>query len=293
MKQYISLISFVAFIIAFSACEEVPPPIDLQAPVVGDTSYVSTDVPSPQEKKVVVEEFSGIRCVNCPAGNAYIVDVSDQNPGKVISMTLHASEFANPLPFSNESFETEETKFLSEFLNVRGYPSASVDRLVYAGQDDISMLAPYSNWGIAIDERLATSPKVNIELSAEYDASDRSIRVQTDMIYTESVPGTHHLSVFLLENGIIDPQQTSDTENHPTGIIMSYEHNHVVRKMLTVSQGIPLPNDGMDAGWTIVRILEDNLDEAWVAENCEIVAVVHQTGDSKEVLQGAKVKLMP
>ena len=285
MSTKYSILSILAIAIAsifvLSSCEEVPPEIVFEAPLV-DSVFVSNSIPAAQTKHVIIEEFSGVRCVNCPAGNAYIKQISDENPGRIISAVLHTGGFAVPYPDSTEDFESEETKNVGSFLQVVGFPSATVDRALFDGQTDIPMLAaPLTNWGVAADERMTLVPPVNVTVSGTYNASDRSVRVRLEMVYTEAVAGDNNFTIYLIENKIIDPQLDLD------GYVANYEHNHVVRKFLTASQGTSVTSQELVSGLTAIKEFEVVLEENWVPENMEVVAFVHRTGDSKEILQGA------
>ena len=52
----------------FSACEEVPPAIDFSEPVVPskDSTYTVSTEPPAQHKAVLIEDITGVRCINCP-----------------------------------------------------------------------------------------------------------------------------------------------------------------------------------------------------------------------------------
>ena len=285
----ISILASIVFIFGLSSCEEVPPPIDFFVPLA-DSTFVASDVPQKQAKVVVLEEFSGVKCVNCPQGNTFVEGLLEEHDDQLISMTLHAGQFAIPLSSSEESFSTEETEIIDDFLEVGGYPAATVDRIQFSGQDFVSMTFPFSSWATAVEERIQTSPSVNLTLSkVEADESERYYRLKVEMIYTEDLSKNNNLSLFILESGIIDPQLTSDPAV-VGGYIGEYEHNHVVRTMLTSPLGTSVNDGGIVKGLTVIKEFEVNFEESWDLGHLEFVAFVHNSGDSKEILQGAKLK---
>jgi len=282
------LIIVLVGLLGLSACEEVAPSIDFTIPLA-DTSYVTIDIPNPQDKVVFIEEFSGVTCVNCPEGNAFVEGLLDKYPGRVISSTLHAGSFAVPISGSDEDFAIEETEIIDNFLGVEGYPAASVDRQLFTGEL-IAMNSPYANWEAATEAQLQKSTPVNIDLVVDCDKNDQYIKVSTKLTYTKDSEAEHNLSLFLLESKIIDPQLSAQVAG---GYIANYEHNHVVRDMLTSPLGISISNTSLVEGLTVIKEFELELADNWVVENCEIIAIVHKTGDSKEVVHGAKDKLEP
>jgi len=285
MKKIFGFI-VLGLIFLIGACDEVPPAIDFTIPLT-DTSYVESTLPTKQQKNVLIEEFSGVTCVNCPSGNAFVEELVDRYDGRVITATLHAGSFATPLNISNEDFEIAETAQIDATLGVVGYPAAAVDRIQFSG-DGIPMNSPYSNWEAATEEQLKKSTPVNIELTSEYDAKENYLKVRTKMTYTEDIQDNHNLSIYLLESKIIDPQLSVDA---PGGLIKDYEHNHVVRDMLTSSSGVPVHSSSIVEGLTIIKEYEINLSVNWNVDNCELVAFVHKTGTDKEIIQSVKNKI--
>ncbi len=276
----------LGLLVLMSACEEVPPAIDFTVPLT-DTSYVVSSIPAKQDKVVLIEEFSGVTCVNCPGGNAFVEDLIEKHEGRVITATLHAGSFATPLNISNEDFEIEETAQIDGMLGVTGYPAAAVDRIQFAG-DGIAMTSPYSNWEAATEQQLEKTTPVNIDLSYEYDETENILKVRTVLTYTEDIQGNHNLSLFLVESKIIDPQLSVDA---PGGLIKEYEHNHVVRDMLTSSSGVPVNNVSIVEGLTVIKEYELNILESWNVDNCAVIAFVHKTGQENEIIHSSEKKL--
>lgn len=295
MKYFLTLCCFTLVFVQYS-CNEVPPFIDLAREpgeagpnLLSDSSYVNPTVPTPQERIVVVEDFSGVACNNCPKGNQVVADLIEEHDGRVIGMTLHAGNFALPRPENVDTFLTPETTELSTFLNVLGYPSAAIDRIQYPNEFSISV--PQTNaWAGYTEERMEIAPPVNVEIISEYDKDIKRFTATIKATYTQDMPdeSAHNISIFLLESGIIDLQDTNDTDAFPSGKIENYEHNHVVRDMMTPASGTLLTSGPFVAGLTVEKKYTMLLKEKWNSENMNIVAFVHRTGDSKEILQAAE-----
>ena len=67
--------------------------ITLSTIITAQTSFVST---SPENKNVVLEDFTGIYCPNCPDGHLKAQDIYDANPGDVVLINIHTGSYANP-----------------------------------------------------------------------------------------------------------------------------------------------------------------------------------------------------
>ena len=86
-----------------------------------------------------------------------------------------------------------------------------------------------------------------------------------------------NLTVLIIEDGITDVQLT------PDGIVNDYTQSHAFRTMLTNTIGNPIVNLNEES--MVGQNFSFSLPADWVAENCTVIAFVHESGASKEVLQ--------
>src|SRR5690625_4110708 len=84
---------------------------------------------TPQNKKVVLEEFTGINCVFCPDGHTRAQTIKDQNPDDVILVNVHVGPFANP-GSGQPDFRTSFGTALANQSGLTGYPSGTINRHV-------------------------------------------------------------------------------------------------------------------------------------------------------------------
>lgn len=276
----------VLLFILLPSCKEIPPYIDFTE-TLSDTSYLDV-VETPQNRIVLLEEFSGVRCVNCPAGHEESKNIAAAHPGRFAYMVLHAGFLTAPYPDSQQQFVIEETSFLYDFLEVLAVPAAAIDRVKFSNENTIALLNA-NTWAAKVEQELQKPTPANLYLTKEYDPDTRTLRVTAKISYTQTVSTDNNLSIFITESHIIDPQLKP--EGASSTVDPSYEHNHIVRDMLTAPQGIVL-NADKTPGRVIVKVFETNLPDNWVAENCEITAFVHNAGDNKEILQGATIKIV-
>ena len=60
---------------------------------VGAQTFVST---APENKNVILEEFTGISCVYCPDGHKIGQQLHDANPNDVFLININTGGYANP-----------------------------------------------------------------------------------------------------------------------------------------------------------------------------------------------------
>lgn len=273
MRKYLSV---VLLFLAFS-CTEIPPVIN---PVGQSEQPVDSTA-----RKVLIEEFTGVRCVNCPAGTAEVLRLQEQYQGQVIAVALHAGSFAQPYPDSQLDFRTPETASLLTYLkSPLGYPSAVVNRRLFDGERDLQLSK--SLWPVFVAEEANRRAEVRLDLLVQYDDIDRQILVDVAMAALEEMMAEPlKISVMLVEDRVEDVQLT------PEGKQSDYVHRHNLRDMLTAFNGNGI-NGGLPLGETVNRNYFYTLPSEWRAEECAIIAFVHLDGELKDVLQVEKRKLI-
>ncbi len=260
-------------LLLFFSCTEIPPEI----PTGGGNNPIGE-----QQRQVLIEEFTGVRCVNCPAGSAQIEDLLALYGEQLVAVSIHAGEYAPPLPESMYDFRTDEGDQLIDYLGAPfGYPSAVVNRKQFEGE--FAMQLGQSKWAGYIAEELTVPPKVKISIASSYDPSSRNLQVTVKVLPQEDLPDNLNLSVMITENGIVDYQVT------PAGTIPDYVHKHVLRDMLTPYDGEPFGTP-LTAGTEIERSYNLTLPSDWDADACHLIAFVSMSGNDKDVLQAHQIK---
>lgn len=270
----ISYLFFLFLALRFFACEEIPPTLN---PGGGNNNGGNTPVEE-QQRQVLIEEFTGVRCVNCPAGSDAIEALLNIHGEQLVAVGIHAGFFAVPYAESNENLATDAGAAILSFVGEPlGYPTAVVNRTQFDGEESLQLAQ--SQWAGYIAQELLTPPSVKIEILPDYNSDDRSLDVSTKLYVQETLTNPDiRLTVYITENNIEDAQLT------PDGLQVDYNHKHVFRDVLTAVSGDVL-GEAFTANTTIERDFTFTLPDHWVAEECHVVAFVHLGGGSKEVLQ--------
>lgn len=271
-----------AVVLLFWGCEEIPPVI---SPVVEVEGVCEDPAPiTDQQRQVLVEEFTGVRCVNCPAGSAALEELIGQHGEQVVAVSIHAGSFAPPYPESNDTMRTDEGEEILSFVGEPlGYPTAVVNRKKFPGGFNLQL--PRNGWPGAIEQELEEPARVLIDINNNYDEATRELEtcVTLQMIDDLSVEESVLLTVMLIENNIVDMQLTPESSEPDP----NYVHKHVFREVLSGAAG-NLIQDEVTAGSFVQRSFALTLNEKYKQEDCSIVAFVHLGGDTKVVLQAEK-----
>lgn len=270
-KYLPTLISLIA-LISLISCEE-------------KERVIVPFVPS-GNRVVLLEEFTGKSCTNCPKGSREIENLLTQFPNNLISVSIHAGYFANQdlLPLGIYDFRTEEGDFLYGYLGAPfGYPSGVVDRTPRGGEMQIGL----QQWASAVNNDIQIPPAIEIAITRTYDAGTHQLNVTIDGIGKENVTADLRLSIMLTESGIVDAQDDQEAG----GIVPDYVHNHVLRDMLTPAAGEPFATS-IKTGEQFSKNYSITLSDQWVPENMEIVAFVSAvSGGNFPVLQATHIHL--
>lgn len=284
-KFHLSLFTFLIFTFAIHSCKEVGPNINLKnnRNVVSDTTYIESPVATAELKNAVIEEFTGVRCPNCPQGHQTIAAIKAANPGRVISVSLHPiNSLGIHYHFSQDTFENSSAQTLFDYLVQIGLePAAAIDRIP---ANSTSVLFDRSVWNTKVASQLALSTPVNIVLDKSYDSTTRELTIVTELHYTQNVAAENKLTLLLTESDIISAQLNGSV------IDTFYNHKDIQRAFVSEIQG-DLIEQPRDAGRVIIKVYKTTLAAKWKPENMHILAYVHEFGTSKLVYQGKEIEV--
>jgi len=220
------------------------------------------DLEIPQgDRNVLIEEFTGVQCPNCPDGSAIIKQLKAELGDRLVPISIHHGFFARPLPESQQDLNCHcgygDALVQAVGKGPLGYPAAVINRRkvgqkLYPNKDE---------WRALVFEELRRPAPVQMFLRVEGDSSNTSWPIQLRMAFSESLEDLK-LIVVLVEDGIrevqILPDGTHDSD---------YVHYYVLRKPIT-------PPEGLDLG-------------------SSVIGFVFQPGLQNGVLQAVSTPLVP
>ncbi|WP_347373031.1 Omp28-related outer membrane protein [Aequorivita sp. Q41] len=208
-------------------------PLILVLALFASATYGQTIVSnSPQNKNVVLEEFTGIHCTFCPDGHRIANEILAANPGRVVLINIHVGGYATP-GAGEPDFRTPYGTAIVGQTGLTGYPAGTINRHVFPGRENTSGgTSMYRNfWNISSTETLALSSPVNVAVEASIDVNTNVLTVHVEGYYTANSPEpTNFLNVALLQNNTKGPQTGGGAGNN-------YNHNHRLVEMLTGQWG--------------------------------------------------------
>lgn len=219
---------------------------------------------APQDRTVLLEDFTGIHCGYCPEGHAVAAALEAAHPGRVSTVGVHAGVFASPNA-GEPDFRTPEGTALDAYYNIQGYPAGVIARHQFANGYEQGRGA----WEGGVNTILDLPSPVNLGVESAYDAGTQQLTVHVQLYYTGDSPGgDDRIGVLLTENHITGWQ----TDYGPSGNHPAYDHLHVMRDYLTDIWGESVTTT--TGGTWVDRTYTYTVPAAWNVDNCDVVAFV-------------------
>jgi hypothetical protein len=210
---------------------------------IGQT-FVST---TPENKNVVLEEFTGIYCGFCPDGHVIGQGIHTANPNDVFLINIHTGGYANPNGPNDPDFNTIFGSAIGNASGLAGYPAGTVNRATFstiapqgsAGSTALSR----GDWAAASALIMAEPSEINVAAQASYDMGTGILTVNTESYFTAAgSAGGYNLHVAVVMNNVAGPQSGAQNYN-PGGIIPgpwnpTYNHQHMMVHLMDGATGL-------------------------------------------------------
>ncbi len=290
MMQRILIAAIFLLQVLNPACREIGPAVDLGTNLLEvDTTYLAApDVKQPLN--ILIEEFTGVKCVNCPRAHDLISNLQAAHPGRVLAAGIHTGFYASPYA-GRYDFRISEGPALEQLLGgTLGYPAGAVNRTRFPGEN--LMLISDQKWSGHVNDLMDDSALVRISMpqslyNASADRMEGRLTVQWCQELSQN-PNSNpvYLSLYLLQNNLIDWQLNTG------GVDSQYVHRHVVRRLITPVNGFPLQAPDYQVGRTLEIVFKNilgNINPMPVWSDCKWLAVIHQNRNNDlTVLQSAQ-----
>ncbi len=268
-----SLLFISILTLAFSSCSDWEQMVNIPNTRITDSKRV-----------VIIEEFTGTSCVNCPAGLAQSEFLLDIYPDNVILIGVHSKFLAAPVSAGQTDLRTKDAQDIEDFLGSWiAKPEAAFNRLL----DSTNLTYRYGPpdiWQPILEAELKKEPKVELNISTYFEDSTRQLNVTLDVTGLEAINEPVHLHCGITESNIIADQKNN------FDILFGFVHKHVLRKMLT-----PIPGekfaDTFGVGDTFHKVYNFTIPKdsvVWIPENCRVFAYVSLDENKKYILQAAE-----
>ena len=274
MKSLKSIYSLLGLAVAlsFASCDEVS---------LGER-YVDASV-KPFSRTVLVEEFSGQLCTNCPAASEFLETLQDNySADTVIVVSIHAGQSIQ-LAIGKEMGEAMGVEGLATDFGEQLFSNYGLQSEPNAVIDRRSGVVSQPQWMTSIINSSSRKDTVSLSLVCDYDDDSRelSVSVLGRSITESGFAGNVHL--WLTEDSIVSVQRLESG-----GYDFEHVFNNIFRTSATPIEGspvtIPYANEPQQVYTATVT-----LEAGWRPEKMAVVAFVDNSGGVANVTRAAVV----
>lgn len=240
--------------------------------------------PIEADRAVLIEDFTGQNCLNCPRAHEKIEELQKQyGADKVIAVSIHGGSMAisDRRPFG---LMTQEGDEICNYYSIPSFPMGVIDGVTPPVDD--------AKWATAVYNDLQKPSEVQLEASAELGVVEELVegKIEKKQIISctaninSSEEGQGKIQFWIVESNIVAQQKLPDGS-----IDQNYVHNNVFRAQVFPMRGNPVTfsRDGVTANGAV------DVRERWNLENVEVVAFVSDNNNIVQQVVKVPVKLTP
>ena len=264
LKKLIYNVSLFAVGLTLAACSDI----------AEDDRFEYVE-PAEVAKRVLIEDFTGQRCLNCPLGTEVIEQImADYGEDSGIAVGLYVGALGylpnvNPMPFTCDE---SQWYYTTGGVDQSPQPIARIDR----GDFNFNR----KTWATAVRDRIQQKAQLMLEATCNYDEASRNVEITVSADGVENINGK--LQVWLTEDNIVSAQMLPGGSSDP-----NYVHNHVFRATVNAQAGDDI---SIAQGENVTRTFTYTVSEDWKPEDMSVVTFVF---NDSGVLQAAKAPLIP
>jgi subtilisin family serine protease len=279
MKKNIHFLGLLLLAFFAVSCDKIEAPyIQQQGGGGGGTN--------PTKRKVLVEEFTGFTCKNCPAATKFLHQIIDATyKENTIVVAVHAGDLARPIPAQGY---TEDYRVLpgadqlfSDF-QMSYVPVALINRV----PNDLAPFYEKEQWAGALAAQTAGDAEASIAIASNYNSANRQLNITVSGKYLLDATDNEYLNVYLVEKEVIGKQDSAGIE------IDEYEHKDMLRAFINGKEGDKIQSTQLKANDTFTKQYTYTIPEKYNVNKCAVVAFVRNF-DTKAVRQAEEALILP
>ena len=192
------------------------------------TSFISTGSPSNFTKKVLLEDFTGTWCPQCPPAAAAVANAVNSN-ANIFGVGYHY----------NDPMQIPETAFWTNHYNVTGFPTVYVN-------------GPDTRWNYSSMSQVNNelSEEATLGLSVEAEIVGGKLDLELNIGFKSSPVEEVKLMIYLIEG-----TATSSSPQSGSSQGTNYVHNDILREVYTDQLGDVIPPSNTLSGGIYTRTM--------------------------------------
>ena len=233
----------------------------------------------PTGKMVLIKDFTGARCVNCPAAAEYAHNLQHQlDEDHIFIMSVHAGFLAQPMGQFPNFLTDEGTEW---YNNHDSNPLFTVDHVALTDGNSLKVEQIDTPVVTALDEEQS----FEIVIGRQFDPTSRQLQVNIQAVSLTDRDGHFFITACLVEDNIVGWQII------PGGTDKEYVFHNVFRGTLNGAYGESFEDHHVDSDDTFSISYNTEINADYNADECYLVVYVYDRNQGDKILQTAVKKI--
>lgn len=300
MKNYFGFILLITIL----SCDKIESPLPEEfgkfdwSLYPGDPSNYPYDISNPASnwgennniKGILLEDYTGHKCTNCPAAAQIAKSLEDDSIKNVIVASIHASadgSFQETDELYLNDYRTDAgDEYVSEMTGFLGNPMGTINRNSQGLSGSVWYLA--TEWVNGVNNEINKPLIANIQLKKNYFESTNGLFIHTETSFLSPILGDFHLIIYLIRNDVVSPQKFD------AGVVdTNYHHHSILSDNINGTWGTLINTGGLAEENTVVyndftyELPDPTLHPTFIIENLSLIAYLCDR-NTYEVLQVIK-----
>jgi len=302
LSKHTLLASLLLLFIGFYSCDRIEQPIPKKIGGLnwdlfpnGDSSNYNWPTWNPNtniQQNVLLEDYTGHTCNNCPAAALVAKGLEDANPGRVFIASIHAgtaSAFQAPEPpeFPTD-FRTEEgNTYIEELPGFFSNPIGTINRQSNGLGNTLWYLS--TTWVNATNSTLTNTPKAGLQVQFNHYPQTRGLFVHTESEFLSNLNEEHAIVIYLIRQTVVAPQKMGNST-----VDEEYHHHNVLSGTVNGTWGTSL-GSSLNSGDKIyndfaMELPENSADSTYNVDNLSLISYIYNK-NTYEVIQVVETEL--
>lgn len=239
-------------------------------------------------RKVLVEDYTGQKCGNCPAAATKATQLQTMYPNNVIVLAVHAGFFAQPgaAPYTPDYRNQAGDDWDAFFgIGAAGNPNGMINRKDYPNGTHIKA---YTTWPAETAPYMSLSADATLSITPSYNSSAKTLDVSVKTKFVHALSDNYKLSVVLMEDSITGTQK--DYTQSPSDI-PGYVFRHMLRAGINGSWGDAINTAPVAANDSVTKTYTSfAIDPSYNDHHLHVIAFLYNA-TTREVIQAEEVKI--
>ena len=198
----------ITSLVTITSCDKIK-----QGAFLEDTGgKCGQDLPAFPIRKILVEDFTGHTCGNCPRAAETAESLKQIYCDHIVTVAVHMGFFAETKNNPDSSYAYDFTTTMGDELDTyfgidgQGLPRGMVNRTIVNNK----LILAFGDWATGVEAIVGLAVDIDIDIENTYDEATRTVETTVSSNFVNNLNGTYNVVVVLTEDSITNWQKDYD-----------------------------------------------------------------------------------